>query len=314
MSNTKINVVFLGTPDFSIPTLELLNNHPQINLSHVVTMPSRPAGRGRELTPPPIAEFAIKHKLPFLQTENINLEEDFIKQCKNDKVDLFIVIAFAQFLKQELLDIPTKGAFNIHTSLLPKYRGAAPIQHALLNDESETGVTIQKMVKKMDAGDIVHQHEISIAKTETCSQLYTRLKFLAANSCNDFIIKIIENTLTPKKQDESRITFAPTLQKDDGFIDFTKYTAHQVVCRVRALSIWPGTYCFLGKHRMKIIDASIYDLKLNPNEACCKFGCLVVGCSEGSVRLNTVQITGKKACSDQDFLNGVRDEITINPN
>lgn len=144
----KLKTIFFGTPDFSIPALETLFSHPNVEITKVISMPDRPSGRGKLLHSPPIIDYCKNNKIPFLQTENINQETDFIEQIKKDKVDLFIVLAFAQFLKNELLDIPLFGAFNIHTSLLPKYRGAAPIQYALLNHDKKTGVSIQKMVKK----------------------------------------------------------------------------------------------------------------------------------------------------------------------
>ena len=149
----KLNVVFFGTPDFSVPTLELLHHHPDINLLAIVTMPDRPAGRGQELKSPPVAEYAKQNKIQLYQVENINKEETILSQLEQKNVDFILVLAFAQFLGSRVLKMPKLGCFNIHTSILPKYRGAAPIQYALLNGDTSTGVSIQKMVKEMDAGD-----------------------------------------------------------------------------------------------------------------------------------------------------------------
>ena len=143
-------VAFLGTPDFSVPTLDLLANHPHIDLRFVISMPDRPAGRGMELKSPEVIEYAKSKKISFFQTENINKESDFLKKLKSEELDFIVVLAFAQFLGSEMLSIAKLGCFNIHTSILPKYRGAAPIQYALLNGDKETGVSIQKMVKKME--------------------------------------------------------------------------------------------------------------------------------------------------------------------
>ena len=150
----KQRVVFCGTPDFSVPTLELLHNHPLIEVAYVVTMPDRPKGRGQQLHSPPVAEFAKQNKIPLFQTANINKENDFLNQLKREKIDFLMVLAFAQFLSDRVLNIPKLGCFNIHTSLLPKYRGAAPIQYALLNGDCVTGVSIQKITSKLDAGDV----------------------------------------------------------------------------------------------------------------------------------------------------------------
>ena len=155
----KLNCIFMGTPDFSVPTLSAIHNHTQINIVKVVTMPDRKSGRGKKLQAPPVAIYAKENNLPLIQAENINSEEDLLNL---EAVDLIIVIAFAQFLGSKVLALPKLGCFNIHTSILPKYRGAAPIQYALLNGDLSTGVSIQRMVKKMDAGDICHFKECSI--------------------------------------------------------------------------------------------------------------------------------------------------------
>ena len=172
----KFNVVFFGTPDFSLPTLEILASHPSISLVAVVTMPDRPAGRGQELKSPPVAEFAKQHDLRLFQVDNINKSEDVLLALESMNIDFFLVLAFAQFLGSRVLSIPKLGCFNIHTSILPKYRGAAPIQYALLNGDSSTGVSIQKMVKEMDAGDLVHFDEVSIDPIDNGETLFNKLK------------------------------------------------------------------------------------------------------------------------------------------
>jgi methionyl-tRNA formyltransferase len=304
-------VAFLGTPDFSVPTLDLLANHPHIDLRYVISMPDRPAGRGMELKSPEVIEYAKSKKIPFFQTENINKESDLVQKLKTEDLDFIVVLAFAQFLGSELLNIAKLGCFNIHTSILPKYRGAAPIQYALLNGDKETGVSIQKMVKKMDAGDLVHFHTVKIASSENGGQLYTRLKYQAALAMNDLVVKILNNNLEYTAQDETQVSFAPTLKKEDGLLKFSSKNCETILNNIRALDPWPGTYCFLNGKRLKVLLAENYHAKIPPGSAKNDMGSLIVGCLDGSLRLSLVHLEGKKACSDKELLNGIKNEIII---
>jgi methionyl-tRNA formyltransferase len=308
----KFRVAFCGTPDFSVPTLDLLSNHPQIDLVKVISMPDRPAGRGMELKSPEVIEFAKAKKIPFFQTENINRDPEMMNELKALDLDFVVVLAFAQFLGNEMLNIGKLGCFNIHTSVLPKYRGAAPIQYALMNGDSETGVSIQKMVKKMDAGDLVHFHTVAISPTENGGLLYTRLKLQAALAMNDLITKLAKNEVTYSVQDEDKVSFAPTLKKEDGLLHFHEKTTAQILNLIRALDPWPGTYCFLNGKRLKVLAAEKYHTKLPPGKSQNDMGALVVGCLDGSLRLTEVQLEGKKACSDRELLNGIKTEIILN--
>lgn len=312
----KLNVVFCGTPDFSVPTLELLHQHPHINLVGVVTMPDRPAGRGQELKSPPVAEYAKLHKLPLYQVENINRDESLLLELESKKIDFILVLAFAQFLGTRVLTMPKMGCFNIHTSILPKYRGAAPIQYALLNGDQTTGVSIQRMVKEMDAGDLVHFHELPVAETETGGQLYTRLKFQAALSCNTLIEPILQDKLVFTKQDPNGVSFAPTLKKEDGLLNFKESTILKLKNQIRALDPWPGTYCFLNNQRLKVFEIEKLPRSLKPGETSTEHGHLAVGTLDGVIRLMSVQLEGKKICSDTELLNGLKNkggEIILNP-
>ena len=307
----KFRVAFCGTPDFAVPALDMLANHPHIELVHVISMPDRPAGRGMELKSPEVIEYATAKKIKFFQTENINKEPDFLKQLKLENLDFIVVLAFAQFLGSEMLNMATLGCFNIHTSILPKYRGAAPIQYALLHGDSETGVSIQKMVKKMDAGELVHFQTLSIAPTENGAQLYTRLKYQAALALNDLIKKIIDNKVTFTAQDETKVSFAPTLKKEDGLLKFSTKSTTEILNLIRALDPWPGTYCFLNGKRLKVLLAESYHSKVAPGVAKNDMGSLVIGCLDGALRLSEIQLEGKKACSDRELLNGIKTEIII---
>lgn len=310
----KFKIAFCGTPDFSVPTLDLLANHPHIDLRFVISMPDRPAGRGMELKSPEVIEYAKSKKIPFFQTENINREPEFLTKLKNEDLDFIVVLAFAQFLGSDMLNMAKLGCFNIHTSILPKYRGAAPIQYALLHGDHETGVSIQKMVKKMDAGDLVHFHTVQIAATENGGQLYTRLKYQAALAMNDFLTKIISQKITYTPQDESQVSFAPTLKKEDGLLKFKSKTVNEILNLIRALDPWPGTYCFLNGKRLKVLLAEPYHHKISPGMAKNDMGSLIVGCLDGSLRLCDIQLEGKKPCSDKELLNGLKSEINISEN
>ena len=304
----------MGTPDFSVPALEMLANHPQVKLVSVISMPDRKAGRGYQEKSPEVITFAKEKKIPFFQTENINKEEAFLSELKNKKIDLIIVLAFAQFLGKEVLDLPLMGAFNIHTSLLPKYRGAAPIHYALLNGDSKTGVSVQRMVKKMDAGNIVHEKEVPIPSFETGGQLYTRLKFIAALALSDFINRFsLEDKIIEKIQNENDVSFAPTLKREDGYLDFEKESAQVLFNKVRALYPWPGTFCFMGKKRLKVLNSAISDRKIAPGHVETKFDKLIVGTKSGSIELIEVQLEGKKPCNSLELLRGIKDEIILNP-
>lgn len=307
----KFRVAFCGTPDFSVPTLDLLANHPHIDLVKVISMPDRPAGRGMDLKSPEVIEYAKAKKIPFFQTENINKDPEMMKELKSLDLDFVVVLAFAQFLGSDMLNMGKLGCFNIHTSILPKYRGAAPIQYALWNGDKETGVSIQKMVKKMDAGDLVHFHTVAIAPTENGGQLYTRLKYQAALAMNDLIVKLLDNKVTYTAQDESKVSFAPTLKKEDGLLKFKEKTVAEIMNLNRALDPWPGTYCFLNGKRLKVLHIEKYHAKIAPGKSQNDMGSLVVGCLDGSVRLSEVQLEGKKPCTDKELLNGIKTEIIL---
>ncbi|MBF0361884.1 MAG: methionyl-tRNA formyltransferase [Oligoflexia bacterium] len=324
--NKKLNLIFCGTPDFCLPTLDLLINHPNIFLSHIITPTSKPVGRGHKIAPPPVAQFALDNNISLFQTENINKEIEFLNQFQlpdgKNQPDIILVLAFCQFLAKKILDLPAIGCFNIHASILPKLRGAAPIQHAILQGEKSTGITIQKMVKKMDAGDVVQKDIISISEKETGGQLFTRLKFLAALSTNSFIENVLNSSsnssLNYEKQDEANVTYAPCLQREDGHINFAKDDYITIDRKVRALDPWPGTYCFLNNKRLKIFEVTPITMNINikAGEVKRDMGGLIVGINPGTpgikvLRLSRVQLEGKKCCSDVELLNGLREDIIL---
>jgi len=312
----KYKVVFFGTPDFSVASLKALTEIDNIEIVQVISMPDRPAGRGNKLQSPAVINFAKENDLNFFQTSNINKESSFLEELKSLNIDFFVVIAFAQFLGAKLLNIPRLGAFNIHTSLLPKYRGAAPIQYALLNGDTKTGVTIQKMVKKMDAGDIVYSHEVDIEPNETCDLLFKKLEDQASVGLVKFIESLTttneEITYTP--QDESCVSFAPTIQKQDGLINPITTSAQEIYNTYRAYFPWPGIYLYTDdSKRLKIIKLTPVDIFVDCAQFSYETGKLLLGTKEGTLHLEVVQLDGKKAVSDKDFINTLKSKkATLN--
>ena len=201
----KINIILMANPDIAIPCLEFIKNHSKLNLTQVITAKAKPFGRKKELKDPDIAQYAKNHQIKLLQTDNINKEKDWIEESKSLNPFLILVFAYGQFLKEEILELPQLGIFNIHTSLLPELRGAAPIQHALLHGKKITGISIQKMVKKMDAGDIFYDEEIPIYPYEKHEDLYLKLKYMAPLVFARFLDGLLTDTLKIKKQNEQII-------------------------------------------------------------------------------------------------------------
>lgn len=304
----KYNVVFFGTPEFSVSSLSVLNECDFIDVKAVVSMPDRPAGRGKKLQTPPVAAYAKEKELNLFQTQNINKDENLLNFLKSNEIDFFIVIAFAQFLGSKILEVPKHGAFNIHTSLLPKYRGAAPIQYALLNGDSETGVSIQKMVKEMDAGDICYEHKVQIDKEDTSQSLFLKLEKEAAIGLENFIKEFKEKNgdISFRKQNPDLVSFAPTIKKEDGLINPKVETSVTIINKLRAYTPWPGCFVYLNDFRLKVHEIEIFPKSLNPGDVDTGMGALLLGTKEGTIRLTTVQPDGKKAQRDADFLNGVK--------
>jgi methionyl-tRNA formyltransferase len=305
-----LKIAFLGTPEFSVPTLHALNSHPQVEILSVISMPDRRSGRGKQLATPPVAEYAKKHQLQLLQTKNINLEKDWIKDMGDKNLDAIIVLAFSQFLNNEILNLPKIASFNIHTSLLPKYRGAAPIQYAILNGDKVTGVSIQRMVKEMDAGDICFSREVEISDSMNSQDLFKKLEGEAAQSIPPFIEKLINENLLFKPQSEDDISFAPSINKKDGHLNFKSDSQVDILNKGRAFYPWPGTYCYLNNIRLKILEIEAENKKLQPGVLDTSMNTLTIGCADGqSIRLKEVQLEGKKSCHDFELINGFKNKF-----
>ena len=306
-----MKTIFLGTPEICIPTLQALYSNPHIDLSLIVSMPGRKKGRGLKVQNPPVVQFALENRIPLLQTPCINKEKEFLAQYEREGVDIIIVFAFAQFLSERILKLPKWGCFNIHTSLLPKYRGAAPIQYALLNGDTETGITIQKMVKQMDAGDIAVTKTIPIAPEDTASSLHDKLMDEAPNASNLFIDQIVNNALSLTPQQEHDVSLAYALSKGDGQLRFAAETFIQIQNRLRAFDPWPGVFCYLNGKRLKVLEIAPSDIAIPPGKCSTKQGLLLVGARDQTVHIKMAQLEGKKPCLDHEILNGIRTEVII---
>jgi len=253
----SLKIVFMGTPDFAIPSLKATMNSPH-NIELVVTQPDKPKGRGRKLLPPPVKICGLESGLKIAQPESINHPE-FIEQIKAIKPDIIVVVAFGQLLKKELLDIPSLGTLNVHPSLLPKYRGPAPIQWSIINGNKETGVCIMLMDKGMDTGDVLLSEKTKIQPHETSGCLHDRL----AKKGADLLIKAIEmfqtGKIQPIKQNNDLASYAPMLKKKDGKINWSddSYTVSDLV---RGVNPWPGAFTFWNKKRLKIFKGEIKEI------------------------------------------------------
>ena len=256
--NKSLKIVFMGTPDFSVPPLqELHDNSHEVCL--IVTQPDRPKGRGRKMMPPPVKEAALKMGYKVIQPEKVNTDE-FKAEMEKIKPDLYVVVAFGHILSQDILSIPRLGAVNIHASLLPKYRGAAPIQWAVINGEKETGVTTMFMDRGMDTGDILLKQKVEISDTDTAGSLHDKLAVTGAELLNKTLKEFETGNIKPVPQDNAKATYAPPLKKKDGHMDWSK-SAKILECFIRGMTPWPGAFTFFNEKRLRIFKAKPLDIK-----------------------------------------------------
>jgi methionyl-tRNA formyltransferase len=248
-----MRIVFMGTPDFAVPTVEaLLRSGDQV--VGIVCQPDKPKGRGQELTPSPVKKVALREKISLLQPTKMK-DPAFLDALRSWQPDLIVVAAFGRILPPTVLDMPLQGCINVHASLLPKYRGAGPIQWAIINGEQETGITTMRMDVGMDTGDILLQERLAIQPEETAGLLSPRLAELGARVLIDTIRQLKAGTLTSHPQDHTQATLAPLLKKEDGLIDW-KRTAAEIANRIRGMTPWPGAYTYADHGRWIIWRAA----------------------------------------------------------
>ena len=298
-----MKIIFAGTPDFAIPTLQMLIDSKH-EICAVYTQPDRPSGRGRKLKPSPIKALALKADLTVVQVENFKTS-DALKTLQNFNADLMIVVAYGLILPQTVLDAPKKGCINIHGSLLPRWRGAAPIHRALMAGDTETGVTIMQVIKKLDAGDMLHKKYCSISETDTTSDLHDKLAELGAIGLKKVLSQLENAQLTPEIQDEALVTYAEKLQKSESQLDWSQ-TATVLDRQIRGLNSWPVAQTLYHGKNMRIWRASIEKnspKKLAISTVFSDGKTLLVGTGDGILNVQEVQLPGGKRMPIHAFLN-----------
>ncbi len=301
---SDLRIIFMGTPEFACPTLQMLIDRGE-NVVAVVTQPDRPKGRGQQLQAPPVKELALQHGIPVLQPVKVRVPAA-LEELAAFLPDLIVVVAFGQILPKALLEMPRHGCINIHASLLPRYRGAAPINWCIINGESETGITTMQMDVGLDTGDMLLLRSIPIGDEETASDLHDRLAPLGATTMAETLDLLRAGQLQPEKQDDSHTCYAPMLKKELGAIDWTR-DALAIHRLIRGLTPWPGAYSVLDGKMLKVLRASVGDDSGAPGTviAAGRNG-LEVACGQGSIIIEELQLEGKKRLPAADFLAGYK--------
>ncbi|MDR2277095.1 methionyl-tRNA formyltransferase [Vagococcus fluvialis] len=299
-------IIFMGTPGFSVPILNGLVAE-GYDVLRVVTQPDRPVGRKKVLTPPPVKEAALKHGIKVLQPEKISGSPE-MEEIISLNPDLIVTAAFGQFLPENLLKAPKLGAINVHASLLPKYRGGAPVHYSIIKGDSETGVTIMRMVKKMDAGDMLSQKAIPISKTDDVGSMFDKLSLLGKDMLLEMLPEFIAGNIKETPQDETLVTYSPNITREEEQIDWNK-TSELIDCQVRGMRPWPVAFTTYQETRVKLWDTTPLDetttkapgtiIKINKKN-------FLVACGEGTVlQINDLQPAGKGRLKAVEYLNGV---------
>ena len=304
-----MKIVFMGTPNAAVPSLEriLADGHEVVA---VYTQPDRPAGRGNKLTAPPVKETAMRHNLQVFQPTKIKSAEA-LELFKSHKADVAVVVAYGRILPLSFLTAFPKGAVNVHFSLLPKYRGAAPVNWAIVNGEEKTGVTTMKMDVGLDTGDILLVSETEIGEEENAVELMQRLSFSGADLLSETLAKFDELNAIP--QNHEAATFAPIMKKDDGKIDWN-LSAKEISNRVRGFQPFPTSFTFYNGNKLTVWNAEVSDIERDEvpvgSILYATKDSLLVACGENSVlKINELQLQGKNRMKTRDFLNGIKLQI-----
>jgi methionyl-tRNA formyltransferase len=306
---SAMRIVFCGTPEFAVPSLRRLAAEPGISVEAVITQPDRPRGRGQQVSSSPVKEAALAASLHVYQPETIKSEsaQEFLKRVAPDAV---VIIAYGQIIPARLLTIPRLGWINLHASLLPRYRGAAPIHWAIANGETTTGLTTMQIDAGMDTGPILLQRDLEIGPEDTSPELAERMREIGAGLIVESLQRFDRGEITPAAQDPSKASHAPILKKEDGRIDWAR-TAQQIFNRMRGFTPWPGTFAsFRGQtcHLWGYPESAAgTETNTNPGEIISSTKEIHVVCGEGSrLRLESVQLEGRKRISAREFANGAR--------
>lgn len=310
-----MRVVFMGTPEFAVPTLEALIAHHEVIA--VVTQPDKPKGRGKAMACPPVKETAMAHDIPVYQPVRVR-EESFVGTLRELQPDVIVVVAFGQILPESILNIPPYGCINVHASLLPRYRGAAPMQWAIINGEEETGITTMYMAKGLDTGDMIDTVVIPIDPKETGETLHDKLSAAGGKLILQTLEELEAGTAKRIPQDDAKSSYAGMLTRELGEIDWTK-SAVEIERLIRGLNSWPSAYTYLHGKTLKIWDADVAQSDARQEETALsktapgtvtavKKDCFYVQTGDGQLKVNEVQLQGKKRMSVQAFLLGNRIE------
>jgi methionyl-tRNA formyltransferase len=296
-----MKIIFAGTPEFAVPALQMLLDSKH-KVVAVYTQPDRPAGRGRKLQLGPVKSLALSAGVPVFQPENLKAEAD-IEQLIALDADLMVVVAYGLILSQRILDIPKKGCINIHGSLLPRWRGAAPINRAIMAGDKETGVTIMTVVKQLDAGDMLYKTVCTIGAQETASELHDRMMVMGAEGLRETLVLLEENKLSPQVQDESLVTYAHKLGKSESELDWTR-PASELALQVRGLNAWPVAQTKLDNKVMRVWRAEALNIEtlLTPGMILDDSKHIDVATGAGVLRLLEIQMPGKKRMPVDAFL------------
>ena len=308
-STTSYGIVFMGTPLFAVPTLDALHES-RHHLLKIVTQPDRPKGRGRKIAAPPVKERALKLDYEVYQPESIKSREAY-DILSSLEADVFVVIAFGQIIPKALLDVPNMGAINLHASLLPKYRGPAPIQWAIINGEKQTGVTTMHLDEGMDTGDILLSSAVDIGPEDTSASLHDRLAKEGAQLILETIDRLADGSVSAVPQDDLAATYAPLLSKKAGHIDWTRPAA-ELADFIRGVTPWPSAYTYCDDMRLKILKATYMNMELPdaPGTVLASFPDeLRVATGEGALLIQEIQGASGKCLCTKDFLCG----CTIEP-
>jgi len=299
-------IVFMGTPATAAATLEQLLQGPD-RIVGVVTQPDRPTGRGQKTAPSPVRSVAETHGIPVVAPEKIRAPE-FLGALRNWRPEIIVVVAYGRILPKTILELAPRGCLNVHYSLLPKYRGAAPAAWTIINGEPIAGVTTMRLVEKMDAGPVYLQESIAVAPDETSGSLQTKLTPIGSRLLLETLRQLKEGALQPQEQDESAVTFAPMLKKENGRIDWNQSALVIERC-VRGFAPWPGAYTHFGNKLLKVHRAKVLpgDSKGNPGEVIrADAGGLWIATGAGIIGLDEVQLENKRRLPGAEFIKGAR--------
>jgi methionyl-tRNA formyltransferase len=304
MQPKDIRTVFMGTPEFALQTLQGLIDA-GVDLVGVYTQPDRPKGRGKQLAAPPVKRLARQYGIPVYQPVRLRAP-DAVAELEALAPELIVVVAYGQILPQSVLDIPRYGCINVHASLLPKYRGAAPINKVIMDGESETGITTMLMDAGLDTGDMLVKRSLAIGENETAGELHDRLALLGRETMAETLRQLCAGALTPEQQDEALTCYAPMLKKEDGRLDWSR-SATDLHNQVRGLDPWPGAYTTLNGELLKVAAT-----RIGSGTGSAEPGTVVtasaegvsVACGEGLLVIGELQLAGRKRLSAADFLRG----------